>query len=66
MQLQYNVRFIENVEQFDDLNEEEFRLIKTELKSKLYNYLNLAGFEIQGDIELDFDMIGDDGIETWR
>lgn len=64
-QLQYNVRFIENVQDFDSMSDEDFRLVKTELKNKLYDYLNLAGFEIQGEIHLDFDMIGDDSVETW-
>lgn len=62
-QLKYNISFIENVQGLEGTEDEEFRLIKSELKSKLYTYLNLAGFEIQGDINLDFDMIGDDFIE---
>lgn len=64
-QLKYNISFIENVQCMDDVSDEDFRLIKPELKNKLYNYLNLAGFEIQGDIHLDFDKIGDDSVETW-
>lgn len=65
MQLQYNVRFVENVQTMNDISDNDFRLIKTELKNKIHNYLTYAGFDIRGDINLEFDMIGDDGIETW-
>lgn len=65
MQLQYNVNFIENVQSLNDISDNDFRLIKTELKSKIYNYLTYAGFDIYGDVSLEFDVIGDDGIETW-
>lgn len=65
MKLQYNIRFVEQVESLNDINDETFRLIKQDLKRKIYNYLTYAGLQIDGEIELEFDMIGDDGIETW-
>lgn len=65
MKLKYNISFIENVQSFNDINDNDFRLIKQDLKRKLYNYLTYAGVEFDGEINLEFDMIGDDGIETW-
>jgi hypothetical protein len=65
MKLQYNISFIENVQDFNEISDNDFRLIKGDLKRKIYNYMTYAGFEIDGDINLEFDMIGDDGIETW-
>jgi hypothetical protein len=65
MKLQYNISFIENVQDFNGIDDNDFRLIKGDLKRKLYNYMTYAGFEIDGEIKLEFDMIGDDGIETW-
>lgn len=65
MKLQYNISFIENVQDFNEISDNDFRLIKGDLKRKIYNYMTYAGFEIDDDINLEFDMIGDDGIETW-
>lgn len=63
--IQYNVRFVENMQDCSDISDDEFRLIKNDLKNTLENYLSMAGFKIEGDIELDFDMIGDNDYETW-
>ena len=65
MKLQYNINFIENVQSINEISDNDFRLIKGDLKRKIHNYMTYAGFEIDGDINLEFDMIGDDGIETW-
>lgn len=57
---------MENVQDLTSINDEEFRMIKSELKDRITNYLELAGFNIDGYIDLEFDMIGDDRVETWR
>lgn len=63
MKIRYNIEFTELINNPSDLNEEELQLIKQELTSKIHTYMTLAGFQIEDEIKLNFEMTGEDESE---
>lgn len=63
--LKYTIEFTEEIEDVSDLEYAQLEQIKAELKNKIHTYLVFSGLSITDDIKLDFDLIGDEDIETW-
>jgi len=54
--LKYFIEFSELVDNIDDLEPEELSRVAREIKYHLYRYLTYGGFQLDGEIQLDFDL----------
>jgi len=54
--LKYFIEFSELIENMNDLESEELSRVAREVKNHLYRYLTYGGFQLDGEIKLDFDL----------
>lgn len=56
MKLKYFIEFTETIQDVQDIEPEELSKIQREVKNVLYQYLTYSGAQIEGDINLEFDL----------